>query len=153
MNKHSILIALILISVSFLYSCKSQEEKDEDIILDYLKKNKLEAQKHSSGLYYIIEDEGEGETPLTTDNIEIKYKGYLIDGTVFDQTQNNSTVEFNLSRLILGWQYGIPLIKEGGKETLFIPSELGYGSQRAGTIPANSVLIFEIELVSINSSK
>ena len=67
---------------------------------------------------------------------------------MFDRT-SGTPVSFFLSQVIKGWQEGIPLIKKGGKATLLIPSSLGYGSHSAGSIPANSVTIFEVELVDV----
>jgi FKBP-type peptidyl-prolyl cis-trans isomerase len=87
--------------------------------------------------------------PTATSTVEVKYKGSLPNGYVFDQTPADSTFTNELSGLILGWQIGLPLMKEGGKATLFIPSALGYGSMYAGPIPPNSVLIFDIELIDV----
>ena len=78
----------------------------------------------------------------------MRYKGYLPDGTVFDQTPGTETATFPLAGLIRGWQEGIPLLKKGGKGTFFLPSVLGYGSSGSGSIGPNEVLIFEIELVN-----
>ncbi|MFN9955636.1 MAG: FKBP-type peptidyl-prolyl cis-trans isomerase, partial [bacterium] len=71
----------------------------------------------------------------------------LLDGTIFDQTTGNQTATFPLANLIPGWQEGIPLLQKGGKGTFLLPSALGYGPNPVGPIPANSVLIFEIELI------
>jgi len=145
MKIRNILLVLILsLSIS---SCKTQMEKDDEIIQEYLANNNLTATKHESGLYYIIENEGSGESPDLYSKIDFRYKGYLTDGTVFDQTNDGDTASYVLNRLIYGWQIGIPLLKKGGKEILLIPSELGYGSMATTIIPANSVLIFEIELI------
>jgi FKBP-type peptidyl-prolyl cis-trans isomerase len=130
-----------------LFSCETQSEKDEEIILNYLNEHNLDATKHESGLYYIINEEGTGSNPQLSNKIEIKYKGYLIDGTIFDQT-TDTTAQFYLNQLIEGWQIGIQMLKKGGKQTLFIPSELGYGEESISIIPANSVLIFDIELIN-----
>jgi FKBP-type peptidyl-prolyl cis-trans isomerase FkpA len=142
--RNLILINLILMT---LFSCETQSEKDEEIILNYLNEHNLDATKHESGLYYIINEEGTGSNPQLSNKIEIKYKGYLIDGTIFDQT-TDTTAQFYLNQLIEGWQIGIQMLKKGGKQTLFIPSELGYGEESISIIPANSVLIFDIELIN-----
>lgn len=126
----------------------SQAEKDQVLIEDYLADNNITAEEHESGLYYRIDNTGTGPMPTISDEVEVRYKGYLLDGTVFDQTQGSSTIEFPLSNLIPAWQIGIPLISSGGSITLFSPSSLAYGSRRVGDIPANSVLVFEIDLVS-----
>lgn len=142
---------LALFSTVILLSCKKDEDqaaKDDKIIQEYLTKNSLTATKTASGLYYIINTEGTGSSPILSSDIKVYYKGYLTDGTVFDETTGDYRI-FTLNELITGWQEGLQLIKEGGKITLFVPSKLGYGSNSAGKIPANSVLIFEIELLDI----
>jgi FKBP-type peptidyl-prolyl cis-trans isomerase len=114
----------------------------------YLTDNNLTATATPSGLYYNITQEGSGGHPNLQSTVTVKYKGYRLNGKVFDETIGNNTATFPLKNLILGWQEGIPLLKKGGKGTFFVPSNLGYGGQRIGDIPANSVLIFDIELVN-----
>jgi FKBP-type peptidyl-prolyl cis-trans isomerase FkpA len=146
--RHFVLLSLFIILV---LGCKKESEKqaetDDKIILDYLSGQNLSATKHESGMYYIIDVEGGGHSPNSSSVIEVKYKGYLTNGTVFDETEGNSSTEMGLSSLISGWRIGVPLLKKGGKGTFFIPSALGYGTNATGNIPANSVLIFEIELI------
>jgi len=125
----------------------NQSEKDKILIEDYLADNNINAEEHESGLYYRIDDAGTGPMPTISDEVEVSYKGYLLDGTVFDQTQGNATIDFPLSNLIPAWQIGIPLISSGGSITLFSPSSLAYGNRQVGSIPANSVLVFEIDLI------
>lgn len=128
-------------------SPEEQLQKDLELIKKYLSDNNLAADSTNSGLHYIITKEGTGSNPDINSTVTVKYKGYLLDGSVFDETSSSSTATFPLSNLIQGWQEGIPLLKKDGKGTFFIPSYLGYGSSQVGSIPANSVLIFEIELV------
>jgi len=113
----------------------------------YLSMNAISATAHCSGMYYRIDLPGTGKSPKVCDNINVTYKGYLTDNTVFDEAV--SPVNFDLNSLIGGWVNGIPLIKEGGKITLFIPPGLGYGSQQQGPVPPNSILIFEVSLISV----
>ena len=143
-----IIVAALLIFSSCIKK-SNQPEIDDQLINNYLVSKQLTATKDPSGLYYIMNVAGTGTAPSATSTVEVKYKGSLINGTVFDQTAADKTFTYALSGLILGWQIGIPLMKEGGKATLFIPSSLGYGSQNMGTIPPNSVLIFEIELIDV----
>jgi FKBP-type peptidyl-prolyl cis-trans isomerase FkpA len=123
--------------------------KDTLIIQQYLADHQLIAQKHKeSGIYYIISEPGEEIHPNDYSVITVSYKGYLTNDTIFDQTEEDKTYTANLYTLISGWRIGIPLIGTGGKITLYLPSYYGYGSKVNGSIPANSVLIFEIGLIS-----
>jgi FKBP-type peptidyl-prolyl cis-trans isomerase FkpA len=130
-------------------SCKKDdtvdyEPIDKKIIEDYLAANQLTAQSTASGLHYIISAPGGTIHPNINLQVKVKYKGYLVDGTIFDQ----GTITYALSKLIKGWQEGLPLIGVGGKIKLLIPSALGYGASAQGSaIPANSVLIFDMELL------
>lgn len=137
-----------------LFSCKDnilspEEQFQEDIriIQQYLVDNNLTADSTTAGLHYIITQEGSGGHPNQQSTVTVKYKGYLTDGTVFDETTGNETATFPLSNLIEGWQIGIPLLKKGGKGTFLLPSAIGYGPYGSGSIPPNTVLIFEIELI------
>lgn len=137
-----------------LFSCcdktlspEEQLQEDIRIIKQYLADNNLTADSTTNGLHYIITQEGTGGHPSLQSTVTVKYKGYLTDGSVFDQTSGSKTAKFNLSGLIEGWQIGIPLLKKGGKGTFLLPSAIGYGPGGSSSIPPNSVLIFEIELV------
>ncbi|WP_426484138.1 FKBP-type peptidyl-prolyl cis-trans isomerase [Flavobacterium sp. 2] len=122
-------------------------ENDKEII-DYLAKNNLTAQKTASGLYYIITEPGTGKQPTATSSVTVAYKGYLTNKKTFDESVNGAT--FPLNRVIAGWTEGIPLFKEGGNGVLLIPAHLAYGSDSVSTIPAGSVLIFDVKLISVN---
>lgn len=140
--------SMILLGLLILTACgKDQQEIDDEIIRDYLSDNNLEAEYHGSGLYYQIINEGSGIRPDLMSDIKIRYKGYLINGNVFDETAEDGVYEEKLYNLISGWQIGVPLIKNGGEIILYLPSELGYGEGTFGIISPNSVLIFEIELL------
>jgi FKBP-type peptidyl-prolyl cis-trans isomerase FkpA len=125
-----------------------QADIDDEIIQQYLSEHNITATRHSSGLYYTIAKAGYGGHPDYYSVVEVVYKGYLTDGTVFDQTAAGKTVSFELAGLIQGWQIGIPLLQKSGKGTFYVPSGLGYGDKAQPEIPANSVLIFEITLVN-----
>jgi FKBP-type peptidyl-prolyl cis-trans isomerase FkpA len=123
-------------------------------VKDYLSsKNITDAVQHCSGLFYRIENGGTGTMPQSCSNVAANYKGMLTDGRVFDQSASPAT--FNLQGVIKGWTNGLPLIKSGGRIILYIPPTLGYGSQEIRDqrtndlrIPANSILIFEVDLVA-----
>lgn len=104
--------------------------------------------RDARGFYYQVVTAGTGATPALTSRVTVLYTGSLTDGSIFDQT-GNTPATFNLNQLILGWQYGLPLIKAGGRIKLYLPPGLGYGAQAAGSIPANSVLIFDITLQGV----
>lgn len=105
---------------------------------------------HPSGFFYEITSPGTGDTATICSHIIIKYSGYLIFTTpLFKFDENLNGASFALGQLIVGWQKGIPLIKTGGSINLYIPPTLGYGSSPSGIIPANSYLLFNIQLVAI----
>ena len=154
--KFTVNFFLILLTGLMLFSscnkdddtAEKQAEIDDQIILDYLETNNIDAQPYQSGLYYLITKEGTGDYPNAGSTVEVFYKGYLTNGNIFDQTTSGPK-SFQLQGLIVAWQMGIPLLREGGSGTFFVPSALGYGSGETSSIPPNSVLIFEIDLVSI----
>lgn len=134
-----------------MISCKKPvdyDQIDEDLIQQYITDNSLDAQPTGSGLYYVIDNPGNGSSANINSTVTVAYVGKLTDGTIFDQSSSMGTT-FPLINVIQGWQEGIPLFREGGSGILLIPSSLGYGSQAVGSIPANSVLIFEISLIHV----
>ena len=103
-----------------------------------------------SGLQYKIIEAGNDVKPGPQDTVWVRYKGSLLDGTVFDQVSEDAEpIRLTLNRVVPGWTEGLQLIGEGGKIDLFIPSELGYGEQGQQTIPGNSVLLFNVELTKV----
>ena len=124
-------------------------DENEKAILKYIEDNNLEATRTDSGLYYVVNNEGTGATPTSASNVTVAYKGYYLDGTVFDES-TVSGISFNLSQVIAGWTEGITYFKEGGNGTLLIPYTLGYGAYGNSTIPAVSVLLFDVNLISVN---
>ncbi|WP_291869549.1 FKBP-type peptidyl-prolyl cis-trans isomerase [Maribacter sp.] len=126
------------------YTAQNEEE-----ILTYIAANELNAIKSSSGLYYVINEQGTGNKPSASSNVTVAYKGYYTNGSVFDQS-NSDGVSFGLNQVIKGWTEGITYFNEGGNGILLVPSHLGYGSGNKKTIPGGSVLIFDVHLKSIN---
>ncbi|HEY0039976.1 MAG TPA: FKBP-type peptidyl-prolyl cis-trans isomerase [Flavisolibacter sp.] len=116
----------------------------------YLQSNSITATQHCSGIFYTLQQQGTGTRPTACGNVSVYYKGMLTNGNIFDQTSPNQPAVFNLNGLIPGFKIGMLQLKSGGKMTLYIPPSLGYGAANDPTIPANSVLIFEIELLDAN---
>ena len=133
-----------------LGGCNKESTVDEDkAIQDYLTANDLTAEKTAEGLYYIITKEGTGDRANITSTVTVHYRGYLLDGSVFDSSYDRAEKStFPLANVIEGWQLGIPKLKEGGSGKLLIPSKLAYGeSGRSNSIiGANEPLVFDIEL-------
>ena len=100
----------------------------------------------ASGLQYTIIAEGAAEKVTPKDTVWVNYKGSLLDGTVFDE--NDSTM-FVANRVIKGWTEGLGLLGEGGKATLYIPSDLAYGERGNRSIEPNSVLVFDVEVLKV----
>jgi len=143
---------ILLIAIGLFSSCS--KEDPQETIDQYIADNNLDAQVTDEGLYYVIEREGTGKRPIITSDVKVHYKGFLTDGSVFDGNQAtpiSNVGAFNLTRVIRGWQVGIPLFKEGGEGLLIIPPDMGYGGNPpAGSgIPKNAVLIFEVELLDV----
>lgn len=104
-----------------------------------------------SGLQYEILEPGTGASPGTEDQVEVHYRGTLIDGTEFDSSYGRGqTVTFGVTQVIAGWTEALQLMKEGAKYKLYIPSDLAYGAGGAGQlIGPNSTLVFEVELIDV----
>lgn len=146
-----------LLALTLFISCNSNDQpkktdytvENEKEIVDYIAKNKLIAKRTDSGLYYVINEPGEGNQPTASSNVTVAYKGYYPNGTVFDQS-NAEGISFGLNQVIKGWTEGIPYFKVGGSGILLVPSHLGYGPYDYRGIPGGSVLIFDVKLISIN---
>lgn len=146
------LFAFILI----LAACEKETDYaavDDAAIQKYLADSNLtdKATKTASGVYYIVNEQGVGDFPLETSMVHVYYKGYLLDGTVFDKTKNNIYLKLYLNdaTFIAGFREGLLHLNKGGKGTIIIPSDLAYGATAKTGIPAHSVLIFDIELLDI----
>ena len=106
-----------------------------------------------SGLQYIHETEGSGDSPTAASSVTVHYSGTLIDGTEFDSSyKRGEPITFPLGNVIPGWTEGLQLMKPGGKTTFFIPQELAYGAnpQPNGPIPPSAALVFVVELISVD---
>lgn len=127
------------------------EELVKNTIKDYTS-GALKPKTTASGLKYHIIEEGEGETVKTGQSVDVNYYGSLTNGTQFDNSFTRGqlfTFTVGNGMVIKGWDEGLTLMKKGGKAFLFVPAELGYGSQDSPQIPANSELVFYVELENI----
>lgn len=135
---------------------KAESDKNKTLAEEFLAKNREEEgiEVSDSGLQYRIVEKGEGPSPKGDDLVVVNYRGKLIDGTEFDSSyKRNEPTQFPLKGVIPGWSEGLSMMKKGGKAEFFIPPELAYGDRPRQNIPANAVLIFEVELVDIKKPK
>ncbi|MEJ8844852.1 FKBP-type peptidyl-prolyl cis-trans isomerase [Lacibacter sp. H375] len=162
----------LLMAVAMLSACKkknsnecpysaentSASAQEEAVVTDYIAANSITGavELGTSGLYYVIDAQGNTNKPALCNTVVVKYKGQLANGTIFDQTTGTSTASFTLGGLIEGWNRGMQLVGEGGKIRLYIPSSLGYGAAGSFnpntglyTIPQNAMLIFDVEIVAV----
>ncbi|HNQ72083.1 MAG TPA: FKBP-type peptidyl-prolyl cis-trans isomerase [Verrucomicrobiota bacterium] len=115
-------------------------------------KTKPGVKTFASGLQYKVLAEGSGDSPKPEDSCVVKYRGTLINGTEFDSSerQHNGTATFPANRVIKGWTEALTHMKPGAKWQLFIPPDLAYGEHGNRNIGPNSVLLFDVELVSFS---
>ncbi len=126
---------------------------DDNAIQAYIKANNITATKDESGLYYSVITPGTGAYPTAMSKVNVNYKGQLTSGSQFDS--GNFTVDISIpsgqnGSVIEGWRIGLKKINKGGRLLLLIPSALGYGRYGSGPIPPNAVLVFTIDMISIN---
>ncbi|WP_439128399.1 FKBP-type peptidyl-prolyl cis-trans isomerase [Polaribacter sp.] len=140
----------LLLFVNLLFGCSSDENFDAQNEIDiqaYIQENNLDIEKTNSGLYYNIKTVGSGEFPSVNSNVTVSYKGYLLDGDIFDQSSNAT---FNLTGVIPGFSEAVQLLKKDGSGTFILPSRLGYGNKGSGKIKGGDVIVFEVRLIRIN---
>jgi FKBP-type peptidyl-prolyl cis-trans isomerase len=138
-----------------------QKQTDDKLLQEYFAKNNIKATKTESGLYYTISKMGNGAIANIGDTVVVNYTGTNLDGRKFDSNVDSAfghpgqPFEFpvGMRRVIAGWDEGFRLIKKGSKATLYIPSGLAYGANTPdpNRIPANGILMFDVELVNIKS--
>lgn len=117
-------------------------------------KTKAGVKTTASGLQYEVVTLGTGPKPTISDSVTVNYRGTLIDGTEFDNSYTRGEpITFPLSGVIRGWTEALQLMPAGSKYKLYIPQELAYGMNQVGSIPAGSVLIFEVELLKVNGKE
>ncbi|MBC2607747.1 FKBP-type peptidyl-prolyl cis-trans isomerase [Pelagicoccus albus] len=102
-----------------------------------------------TGLFYEIKEKGNDKRPGPSDGVLVRYEGRFLDNTVFDSTEEKGPIAFNLDEVIPAWSQGMPLIGEGGRIKLYVPSDLGYGDEGRPGIPPASTLVFDVELLKV----
>jgi len=146
--------SLVFIGILFLLnSCLDEPESPLDrwrndvrAIDNYLIQNSLTAVKDGSGVRIVVDELGTGLPPNNGNDIQVKYKGMLFsNGSVFDE----GTASGKLPDYIVGWQAGLTLLPPGSIATLYIPSGYGYGAAGRGSIPANAILVFDVEVEGV----
>ncbi|MEO1436893.1 MAG: FKBP-type peptidyl-prolyl cis-trans isomerase [Bacteroidota bacterium] len=118
----------------------------------YLGEQNIDFQTSADGIRYAVDQAGEGQTVNERDYVKVHYTGKLLNGEVFDSSVTRGepfTFQVGIGHVIQGWDKGIPLFKTGGKGTLYLSPDQGYGSRGSGSIPPNSPLIFEIEVLGV----
>lgn len=154
------LFAFLLGSSIFLNSCSKDKIKcdeprkvkvtEQEIteLKNYLAAKNIKAEYDERGFYYKIAQSGNSNHPTACSNLTVNYIGNLTNGSTFDSNQN---ITFNLSGLIMGWQYALPLIGEEGSIVLYLPPSLGYGIKGNASIPSNAITIFTIQVLKVHN--
>lgn len=152
LTKEEIQQALMKLQEMAMKKQTEQGEVNKKAGADFLEKNKsVEGVKvTASGMQYLVLKEGTGATPKKEDVVKCHYTGTLTNGEKFDSSvDRGQPAEFPVGGVIPGWTEALQMMKVGGKMKLFIPPELAYGASGRPGIPANSVLVFEVELLDI----
>jgi len=158
MKKYFFFLALPIM----LYACGKKSDGNDCVstggvptaaeianLQNFITTNGITATQDPRGFFYQIAGPGYGTSfPNLASNVTVKYRGTFTNGNVFDSTATGATVSFPLSNVILGWQYGVPLVKKDGVINLYLPPSLGYGCSTNQGIPANSILVFNVVVVN-----
>ncbi len=150
------LLLVCMLLVAHTGRAQDQNTIDDQALNAFFASNKIKATKTPSGLYYVVKRPGQGENAKFGKHVSMLYYGTLLDGKKFDAnmdeaykpTGNPFTFTLGVGQVIKGWDEGVKLLNKGERATLYIPSSLGYGSRGVGPIPPNSVLVFDVEVVS-----
>jgi FKBP-type peptidyl-prolyl cis-trans isomerase len=148
----AVLATLVAVSAHAAMTSLSAES-NAAYLTDYAKTRGIIIQP--SGLMYKIMHNGFGKRPAPTDIVTVYYTGSLINGTVFDGTEEGLPAQFKVSSLIPGWTEALELMREGDQWHIVIPARLAYGARGAGNgaIPPNQVLVFELTLITVTTPK
>ena len=135
---------------------QSQAAIDDKILTEYFAKNHIKAKKTSSGLYYVITQNGAGLHAKAGQKVSMNYVGKFLDGKVFDGNMDDNykplkaplNFTLGIGQVIKGWDEAVQLLNPGSRATIYLPSGIAYGPNGGGPIPPNSILVFNVELLS-----
>jgi FKBP-type peptidyl-prolyl cis-trans isomerase len=150
-----ILIALVSITLSCnkevedTFDSVAQYQADLELIDQYITDNNItDTLHHSTGIRYIIQEEGTGIRAFAGDKLRVSYEGRFLSGEVFDSNESFDFI-LNAGSVIAGWYQMCQEMREGDTFTIFLPSLYGYGRSGSGSIPPNTVLVFDITLIRV----
>lgn len=152
--KKYLYIILLFISSCLIFSCQTysddQKSTFDQKIQHYIRENNLTMERLENGLYYEVIEIGDAtELIKLNDHVTFSYKGSFLNGDVFQTISAAQAVSFKVNSLIVGWQDALSLIGNGGKICIIVPPHLAYGSKDTGIIPADSILIYELEVIDV----
>jgi len=147
-NEEDLLLAM---AGELIANPRTQAEKDKNTIINYMMDEGIELQSTESGLYYQMIEEGTGKLANWGDWVKVNYKGYTLDGKVFDSSyKKGKPIEFYIGNMVPGWNEGLQLMSPGSKAFFIVPSALAYGEKGfRKIIPPNTTLAFEVELLEV----
>ena len=155
LNEQEVREAMLALQKDMQQKQEAAAQKNAKDGVKFLADNKAKAgvKATASGLQYKVEKDGKGAQPKADDTVTVNYRGTLIDGTEFDSSyKRGQPATFPVNGVIKGWTEALQLMKAGSKYQLFIPADLAYGPAGRPTIPPNSTLIFEVELLDVKSA-
>lgn len=142
-------VVLLTITSCTTYSEKELESFDHQIQA-YLDSTGINMERTEEGLYYSILEEGHGEKRINyKDQVTFAYKGSFLTGNTFQVIGREEPLKYKVNQLIIGWQDALMMLKEGGRIHIIIPPQLGYATKKTDIIPANTILMYELEVLEV----
>jgi FKBP-type peptidyl-prolyl cis-trans isomerase len=131
----------------------TQDQIDENALIEYAVTNDLDVKKTASGLYYVLEQEGDGLVMVQGQPFKAHYSGYFLDGKIFDSSyQRGTPIAASIGSMIPAWNEALTTFKIGSKMKLLIPSKLAYGARGfPGFVPPNSPLVFDMHILPVDA--
>lgn len=146
--------AILQLSAYLIAEPASLAEQQQNAIVNHAIDEIIPLQRTNAGLFYRVLDQGSGQPLEWGDYVTAHYKGYLLNGKVFDSSyRKERPMKFYIGNMIKGWNEGLQLVNEGGRIQLFVPSRLGYGEKGVPDgkdgylIPPDTPLVFEVEVL------